>query len=187
MRVNGGRCDVDVAEQNLDHPDVDAILKEARRIAVPKRARSDPLCDACCAGGRTAGAFQHMLAGWFAARFTWKEPAAVPVGQPKAAQIIQNRLRQRRQPLLVAFANDAEQQTGTVYRCDLKGRSLGDAQAAGIDEGETAPVNRVLYAAEECANLGVRQNIGQAPLLGRANSFFENRGQERSSVREKRN
>lgn len=187
MRVEGGRGDIDVAEQDLDDPRIDAALEKPRGIAMPERMRRDPSRDARRTSGGAEGAAQHLLVDRLGAEMIGKEPTGVAVCPPKAAQVVKNRLRQRHPPFLVAFTDDTQDQVGTVDRPDLQGRGFADAQAASIQDGEAEFVDRVLYAAQESADLSVRQDIGQASLLRRTNLFFQNSGQSRSSVRRYRN
>src|SRR5208337_4252378 len=52
------------------------------------------------------------------------------------AEIVENRLWQRHQPLLVALADDAQHPAGTVDGGDFQRRGLADPQAAGIHNGQ---------------------------------------------------
>ena len=105
------------------------------------------------------------------------------MGQPKAAQVGQDRLRQRHTPLLVAFADNAKQHVGAVDRADFQARGLADAQAARIHDDEAGLVDGVPYAAQQGADLRVRKDFRQTPLLRRPNLFSPNSGHVRSSVR----
>ena len=149
---------------------------------MPQSMRADRLCDARRANTETEGAPQRILADRPGAEAIRAEPALVAVGQPKATQIIEHWLRQRHAALLVTLADDSKEQTGAVNACDFHGCGLADAQATGIHEREAGPMDGVPYAAKECADLSVRQYGGQTLLPGRADSFFENSGQSRSSV-----
>jgi hypothetical protein len=56
---------------------------------------------------------------------------------PEAAQLVEDRLRQRHAAFLVAPADDADQPVDAVDRRDLDRRSLADAQAARIHEQQS--------------------------------------------------
>jgi hypothetical protein len=61
--VDGGGGDVDVAEQDLHDPGVDAAFEQPRRITVAQRVRRDSPLDPRRAGGVLEGAAQHLLIG----------------------------------------------------------------------------------------------------------------------------
>ena len=83
------------------------------------------------------------------------------MGLPERPQAIQHRLRQRHQPLPVALADDAKLHIGAVDGADFQGRGLADAQAAGVHEGEAGLVNGYPHAAQQCADLPVREDLGK--------------------------
>ena len=58
------------------------------------------------------------------------------MGPPEAAQVVEDRLRQRHQAFLVALADDAQQPMSAVDGADLQRGGLADAQAAGIHDNE---------------------------------------------------
>ena len=90
-----------------------------------------------------------------------EEPAWIAVGLPKRPQVVQDRSRQGHEPLPVALADDAEPEIGAVDGADFQGRGLADAQAAGVHEGEAGLVNRAPHAAQQRADLLVRQDLGK--------------------------
>ena len=90
-----------------------------------------------------------------------EEPARIAVGLPERTQAIQYRLRQRHEPLPVALADDAKLQIGAVDGADFQGRGLAYAQAAGVHEGEAGLVDGYPHAAQQCADLLVRQDLGK--------------------------
>jgi len=61
-----------------------------------------------------------------------EQPATVAMGPPQAAQLVENWLWQRHQPLLVALADDAQHPVGA----DFRRGGLADAQATRIHDGE---------------------------------------------------
>ena len=90
-----------------------------------------------------------------------EEPAWIAVGLPKRPQVVQDRSRQGHEPLPVALADDAEPEIGAVDGADFQGRGLADAQAAGVHQGEAGLVNRAPHAAQQRADLLVRQDLGK--------------------------
>ena len=173
-----------MTEQDLDHPDIDAVFQEPRCVAMAKDARCDPPGDPCRERRSPTDALEHLAVDRFEPRAVREYPAMVAMVRPERAQIIANRCGKRDQPLLVTLADDAQQKTSAVDVFDLKGYGLADAQAAGIDEGETGFVGRVLDVRQKRADLSIRENVGQTTLFRWSDSFFENSGQGRSSVRQ---
>ena len=184
VRVNRRRCNVNVAEQDLDHSYIDAVFQQPRRIAVAKDAWCDPSGDPCRKGRLSTDALKHLAVNRLETRAVRKHPAMVAMARPELAQIIANWCGKRNQPLLVTLPDDAHQQASTVDVFDLKGYGLADAQTAGIDEGEAGFVGRVLDMRQERSDLSIRENVGQTPLFRWADSFFENSAQGRPSVRQ---
>jgi hypothetical protein len=84
-------------------------------------------------------------------------------------------------------SDDAEQPIDAVDRRDFERRSLADAKAARIHQEHSGLLYRTPHTANDRADLGVGEDIGQTFALGRANSFFENSDHSRSSVWAKRN
>jgi len=170
--VDGGGGNVDVAEQNLHDPGVDAGLEQPRRVTMAQRVRCDPSGDPRHTGGGLEAAAQHLLVERVGAGAIGEQPARMVVGPPKAAQCVQHRLWQRHAPLLVPLADDPKQQVGIIDRADLQGRGLTDAQAAGVHESEAGLVDGVSDVAQNCTDLSVRQDFRQPRLPGRPNPFF---------------
>src|ERR1022692_5157026 len=77
------------------------------------------------------------------------KPARVAMGPPHGAQLVENRLGQQHQPLLVAFANDTQHLVGTVDGADLQRGGFADAQAARIHGGEARTGDRVADVAAQ--------------------------------------
>ncbi len=61
----------------------------------------------------------------------------------------------------MALADDANLKIGAVDGADFQGRGFTYAQAAGVNEGEAGPVNRVPHAAQQRPDLLVRQDLGK--------------------------
>ena len=95
-----------------------------------------------------------------------EQPAAVVMGPPQPAEFVEDRLRQRHEPLLVALADNTQHLVGAVDGTDFQRGGLTDAQTARIHDGEAGLVNRVADAAEKVSDLIIRQRIRQ-PLLPR--------------------
>ena len=187
MHVNRRRGDIDVPEQDLDDPRIHAAFQKPRRIAVAKRMGRDMSCNAGISSGLPDRIPQHLAVDRCAAAAVGAKPAAIAVGQPKAAQFVEDRLWKWDPALFVALADDTNKQIDLIDRRDLKRRSLADTQTARVHEEEPRLVDRILDTPKERSNFSIRKHVGQTLVFGRANSFFENRDHSRSSVRRNRN
>src|SRR5208282_1711040 len=94
------------------------------------------------------------------------------MGAPQAAEIVENRLWQRHQPLLVALADDAHHLVGPVNGVDLQRGGLADTETARIHEGKARLVDRVADTAEEMTDLIFRQRVRQPLLPWQGDLFF---------------
>jgi hypothetical protein len=88
------------------------------------------------------------------------QPGADAVGPPQPAQVIEDRLGQRHEPLLVPLPDDAQQQIVAVDRADLECRGLAGPQAASIHEREAGLVDWTPYAGQQATHLSVGQRLG---------------------------
>ena len=182
--VDRGGGDVDVAEQDLDDPGIDAALEKPGRIAVPERMRRDPAAG-CRPPGRRPGrcGTEHC---WL----TGLVPTRLGNSQRGLRCVRQRRRRSSRtgcgsgtrrslSPLPMMRSSRLAPSIAVTSRVVAslmrRPQAYMTAQARLVD--------RVPYAAQQSADLSVRQDDGQALLPGRANLFFQNSGQSRSSVR----
>ena len=161
-----------MAEQDLHDADVDAVLDQPCRVAMAQGVRRHPAPDACRGGSGGEGMRQHAVVERRIAAVVGEQPAAVAMGPPQAAQLVENRLGQRHQPLLVALADDAQHLVGSVDGADLQRGGFADAQAARIHDGEARLVDRVADTAEQATDLILRQRFRQPLLPGRGDPFF---------------
>src|SRR5271166_3389939 len=130
--------------------------------------------DTCRGGGCRESAREYPRVERRVSAVVGEQPAAVVMGEPQAAQLVENRLWQRHQPLLVALADDAQHQVGSVNGANLQRGGFADAQAARIHNGEAHLVNRVADNAEQMPDLILRQRLRQ-PLLTRGSDPFSPR------------
>src|SRR5438477_12334172 len=113
-------------EQDLRDPDVDTAFEQPGRVAMPQRMWRDASGNPGSSGRllerqpQCVATDRPILAGARA------QPALVAMGLPEAAQLGENRLRQRYLPLFVALADNAEQSIDAVDRRDFERRSLAD-------------------------------------------------------------
>src|SRR5271157_4114331 len=105
------------------------------------------------------------------------------MGAPQAAEIVENRLWQRRQPLLVALADDAQHLVGPVNGADLQRGGLADAQTTRIHDGKARLVDRVADTAEEDDGPDLpTARQAAASAVARRSFFSPNSNQSRPSV-----
>src|SRR5665213_1618461 len=114
MSVDGGGGDAGMAEQALHDADVDAVLDQPGGVGVAQGVRRNVAPDSCRSGGCREAARQYPRVERRISTVVGEQPAAVVMGEPEAAQFVENRLWQRRQPLFVALADDAQHQVGPV-------------------------------------------------------------------------
>jgi len=72
------------------------------------------------------------------------------------AQLVENRLWQRHQPLLVALADDTQHLVRSVNSANFQRRGFADAQTTGVHNGEAGLVGRIADTAEQTTDLIVR-------------------------------
>jgi hypothetical protein len=115
-----------------------------------------PARDARGTGGGGESARQHTVIEGRGAEVVGKQPAAVAMGAPQTAEVVENRLWQRHQPLLVALADDTQHLVGPVDGTDFQRGGLADAQTARIHDGKARLVNRVADTPEQVPDLVLR-------------------------------
>jgi hypothetical protein len=108
---------------------------------------------------------------------TGKEPASAAVRFPDLAEHLEDWLGQRENSLLVSLADEADNHLFGVDRGDGQRSRLGDPQAIGVHERETAANDGLLQRGNQAAAILVAANGGQAQLAWLADFFFVNRGQ----------
>ena len=134
MRVDCGRFNGAVTQQNLDNSEIDTAFDEPRGVAVSKAMERGPT-DAGLSCGEREGTAERPSTDGPVAGLVGKQPAWVPVRRPELAQVLQNGLGQWDDPLFVTLADDPQQAIGAVDSRNLEGGCLSGTQAAGVDDG----------------------------------------------------
>ena len=166
-----------MAEQDLDDPDVHAPLEHVRGEAVTQRVRPEigvkaaglPRLDERGPRGRIGQVGRQPAAR--------KEPPLAAVGFPDLPEHLEDRLGERENTLLVSLADDAPNHLLRVDREDGQRDRLGDPQAIGVDEGETAAIDRLFQGGDQAAAVRVTADVGQPLPAWPADFFFVNSGQ----------
>ena len=171
-----------MAEQDLDDPDVHAPLEHVRGEAVTQQVRPEIGVEAAgvvrldergpC--GRIGQVGRQPPTG--------KEPPPAAMGFPDLAEHLEDRFGQRENTLLVSLADDAQDHLLRVDRGNGQRDRLGDAQAIGVDEGETAAIDGLFQCGDQAAAVLVTADVGQPLPAWPADFFLVNRGQSEPSV-----
>lgn len=170
MRIDGGRDRADMAEVDLDLAQVLSLLKQVSRVTVAKRVDMSFLFDAalfeCFAKSQLQGASVHRCGGrgssGSAPSSGREEEVWVTMSSPELAQQIQSAEGQRNVTIPIAFATaDMEQHPFTVNVFNLQSQTVAQAQAAGIDRGQTDPVIQRLDRTEDLADFRCREHDGE--------------------------
>ena len=93
------------------------------------------------------------------------------MGFPDLAEHLEDRFGQRENTLLVSLADDAQDHLLRVDRGNGQRDRLGDAQAIGVDEGETAAIDGLFQCGDQAAAVRVTADVGQ-PLPAWPADFF---------------
>lgn len=179
------RGDALVAEKHLNNTSVHLLLEEPSCIGVSEGVRRRPSAagEVRRLDGIGEGADQDIGGDRTGPPAVGKEPAPVAVVfcLPHSAKALMDRPWHGNDPFLVALADHPQEAAGLVDSGDRKSGGLADAQAAGIDQAETATVYRVTDAIENAPNFGVGERLRQ-PFLLRKPDLFLNRAQSLPSV-----
>ncbi len=143
----------------LDQPQIDPLFKEMGGVGMPQGMHRGILVN--------PGLFERIFEGdlhrgpgdgirWFsepAAAGGRKEPDRVAMGFPELAQKIERPFRERYIAILGPLAVHMQKFSGTVDVADFKGGAFLEAQATGINGGQTNAVARQLNVAEYTPDL----------------------------------
>ena len=182
MGIKGRGRDIGMAQEDLDHPGVDAVLQQPGRVTVTQGVRRRPTRQADLLDRGREAARQHGARDRLGAVVIGKQPLPIAVFPPHDHQLVEYRLRQRHQPLLVALADNAQDHPRTVDRADMKRSCLRNPEAACIHQREAAPMSWVADYRKKLPHLGIGEGIGQALLLWFPYLFFPNNAQSQPSV-----
>ncbi len=166
-----------MAEQDLHEADVGALLQESGRKTMAKRVRYEVVIEPAgrsCGVESPAGRPSGKMSSAFA---VGEEPRLVAMDLPDLAQHGPCRFGQREGSLFVAFTDDPQEHPLRVDGRDGQCDSLADPQAAGVDQRETAAVDRLGDRGDQAAAVLVASNAGKAFAIGLADFFFVSSGQ----------
>ncbi len=163
-------------QQELDDADVYASLEHVRGETVAERVWPEPFVEAALASrlvecGPCGGVGQVRDDST-----TGKQPFGTTMDLPDLPKHLEDRFGQRKCPLLVAFADHAEDHLLRVNRRDRQGDRLVDSQAIGVDQREAAAIDRLLESGDQAAAILVATNVRQTLLTWLADFFLVNNG-----------
>ena len=123
-----------MAQEDLDSPGVDAVLQQPGRVTMAQGVRRWPARQADLLDRGREAPRQHGAGDRLGAVVIGKQPLSVTVLPPHGLQFVEDRLRQRHQPLLVALADNAQDHPRTVDCTDVKSGCLRNPEAACIHQ-----------------------------------------------------
>src|SRR5262245_51862631 len=123
MGVDCGRRNRTMPKQDLHYSEIDTPFDQSGRVTVPKAMQRGP-GDAGPACRDREGTAERPASDRAVADLVGKKPPRVLVGLPELAQVVQNRPRQRDDPLFVALADDPQLTIDPVDGPNLEGGCL---------------------------------------------------------------
>jgi len=105
-----------------------------------------------------------------------EQPLGMAMGFPDGPKHTEDRLGQGQGPLLVALADDPQEHLFGIDGGDGKRDGFADAHAGGVDQPETAAIDRLLEGRDQAAALLVASDIRKALAFGLADFFFVRSG-----------
>jgi len=106
-----------------------------------------------------------------------EEPLGVAMDLPDLAKHGECGLGQGQGAFLIAFADYPQEHLLGIDGGNGQFDGFADPQAAGVDQGETAAIDRLLDRADQAAAVLVTSDVGQAFAKGLADFFFVSSGQ----------
>src|SRR5437016_9492105 len=97
-----------------------------------------------------------------------EQPTGRVMSEPERAQLFQGPLGQRHETIFVSFAPDAQEHPLRIDVGNPQEQTFTEAQAAGIDRGQTDPVHRRAHAQENLLDFLPAQDHGQFLFPARA-------------------
>ena len=170
----GGRA---MPQVLLNEAEVDACFQQMCGPTVPKSMDGGPLVEATGLERGVEGVLQTALMhrrgrggeGHAAVAGAGEEPARVTMSDPVASQHLESAPWQWHVTVFGAFAvTDMKEVSCAVQVCDLEVGTFLEAEAAGVDRGETSLVARQSDVAEDEADLLGAEDDGQLLLAGSA-------------------
>jgi len=164
-------------EQDLDDPDVHAALEHVGGEAVTQRVGPEIGVEAAGIPGLGEGGPCGRVGQVGRQSPAGKEPPRAAVGFPDLAEHLEDGFGQRENTLLIPLADDPQNHLLGVDRGDRERDRLGNPQAIGVDERETAAVDGLFQGGDQAAAVLITADVGQPLAAWLADFFLVNRGQ----------
>jgi len=161
-----------MTEQDLHQADVDALFQEFGGETVAQRVRCEAVAEIARIPCAVEGPARHSTGQMIGAVAVGEDPRPAAVDLPDLTQHGQGRFGEGQGSFFVAFADDPQEHPLGVDGRDGQRQGLADAQAAGVDQRETAAVDRQPDGGDQAAAVLVASNVGQAFAIGLADFFW---------------
>ena len=148
MEIDGGLLQVTMAEQNLNRPEVRAILEQVRSEAMPKCVRVNVSAQACSFRSRPAGqphdfGLDGRLAGVPAIAGEQPHFGSASQAAPVMPQLFQEFRAEHDVSILAAFsALDMHHHTLFIDVADLQAREFCTAKSSGVKRHQDHAIER---------------------------------------------
>ena len=153
-RVMRRRIEPLVAEQRLDHADVELAFQQMGRKAVPQGVKRRAGLDLGGLGGEMKDAVELARRQRVDCRTAGEQPALRSRRLPPLPQHIEQIRRQHHVAILAALPLvDADHHLGAVDVADLERHHLGGAQAAAVGKAQQQPVLEAGSGVEQAPDL----------------------------------
>lgn len=142
--------------------DVEALFQESGRETVAKRVGREAVIEAArrpCAVEGHAGCRTGKMRGAVA---VGEEPLGMTMDRPDLAKHGESRLGQGQGSLLIAFADHSQEHLFGIDGGDGQCDGFADPQATGVDQRETAAIDRLFDRRDQAAAVRVASDVGEA-------------------------
>ena len=163
-------------QQDLHEAEIDALLQQSSRETVAKRVGCKVVIKTAGRPGAVEGPSGRPTRKMRAAFSVGEKPRPAAMDLPHLTEHGECRFGQGQDSFFVAFANDSQEHPLRVDGRDGQGDGFTDPQTAGVDQGETAAVDRLSDRGDQAAAVRVASNVGKAFAIGLADFFFVSRG-----------
>ena len=178
--VNGGDDRAPVAQIDLDLAEVLALFQQMRRVGMSQGMDVRLLGDGAGLEGETKGPLQgaaaHRFGGAAGSPSTvtlgGKEKDRMTMGFPLLAQEQQSAFGQGYVAILITFAGaDVQEHALRIDVADLQAKPFTQAQAAGVNSGQSDAMIQGGNSGEDAAHLGSGEDDGEFELGIGASQF----------------
>ncbi len=164
-------------QQDLHEANVDTLFQEPGGKAVAKRGGCEVVIETARRPGPVEGLSGRPAGKRTGAFSVDEELRGAAMDLPHLTENGERRFGQGQDSLFVAFADDPQEHLLGVDGGDGQGDGFTDPQAAGVDQGETAAVDRSSDRGDQAAAVFVTSDVRKALAIRLADFFFVSSGQ----------